>query len=406
MNPSSHPSWLRKVARRLSRIAVRLDHLRLRIKRRLGWLGPPLILPYRGFGNHQELYLRGKVLEDNGLAKPAHRNSLWHNFVAMYKRYISSEIPNVRLQASFEGVTKEVTTNDTGYFEVKFHLSEALLTQQNWVEIDLELIDQVIAKQREVRVKGQVMISQDTQQFGVISDVDDTILISKATSFYKKIRLMLLKNARTRLPFEGVAAFYDALQKGIDGTYVNPIFYVSSSSWNLYDLLVDFCEVRGIPKGPFLLRDSRLDEFKFLSSIHTGHKLRKIHHILSTYDHTNFILIGDSGQKDAEIYRQVIEEFPGRILAVYIRDVSNAAHKEAVREIAKALRTTGVEMLLVADTEAAARHAAQQGYIDPRTLPEITREKKQDHTAPSDLEQMTSREKEPVSNPQSTVNSP
>ncbi len=376
---------LKFIARLLSKTAIRLELLRLRTKKKLGWLGPPIILPYRGFGNHHELYLRGRVLEDNGLAKPANKNKIWHNIIAMYKRYISSELPGVRVQACFAGICKEVVTNDAGYFQVRFTFAQPLQTECNWIEIDLKLLDQVVPWQGEVTVKGKVMISQDSHQFGVISDVDDTILISKATNMYKKLLLMFLKNARTRMPFEGVAAFYKALQEGVDGSYFNPIFYVSSSSWNLYDLLVDFCEVREIPKGPFLLRDSRLDEFKFISSIHTGHKLKQIEHIMSTYKDLNFILIGDSGQKDAEIYQKVIKEFPGRVLAVYIRDVSKEARDEAVRAIAATLKDSGVEMLLVRDTEEAAIHASQHGYINPYTLTVVTKEKLKDMEAPSDL---------------------
>lgn len=382
------PSWLKFIAHYLRLIAVRLDQSRYGVKKKFRLLRPPLILPYRGFGNHHEFYLRGKVLEDNGLAKPANKNSIWHNIVAMYKRYVSNEIPHVRIEACFQGTRQEVVTDEVGYFEVKFQLPQELISKREWMEVEFKLLDQVVPKQGEVQAKGQVMISQDSSQFGVISDVDDTILISKATNLYQKLRLMFLKNARTRMPFEGVAAFYTALQKGIDGSYHNPIFYVSSSSWNLYDLLVDFCSVRGIPRGPFLLRESRLDEFKFIASIHKGHKLEKIEQILSTYSNMNFILIGDSGQKDAEIYRQVIHDFPGRILVVYIRDINKEGRQEAVKDIIATLEESGVAMLLVKDTEEAAIHAAENGYIDPRALSKIVRAKIRDQQAPSDFEQL------------------
>src|SRR5690606_10303721 len=123
--------------------------------------------------------------------------------------------------------------------------------------------------------------------------------------------------------------------KGKTGKYFNPIFYVSSSSWKLYDLLVDFCDVKNIPKGPFFLRSSRLDQYKFISSIHTDHKLTQIEKILSVYKSLKFILIGDSGQKDPEIYAQVVKDYPGRIEAIFIRDVSKKGRDERVNQLAE-----------------------------------------------------------------------
>lgn len=380
--------WLRRIRKVLQRIAIRLDRSRYVIKKRFGWLRSPIILPYRGFGNKHQIYLKGRVLEDNGLAKPAERNSIWHNIVAMYKRYVSNEIPNVRVRAVFNGQEQVVTTNEIGFFEVQFQFETPLPTQKDWVEVQLELLDQVVPNQKQVRAGGPVMLAQERHQFGIISDVDDTILVSNATNFYKKIKLMIFKNARSRLPFEGVASFYSALQKGGDGLSFNPVFYVSSSSWNLYDLLVDFCNYQGIPRGPFLLRGSRLDQFTFFASIHKEHKMAKIRQILTSYCDLRFILIGDSGQKDAEIYSQVVREFPGRILAVYIRDVSNEERDAAVQAIAETVGQSGVEMRLVRDTGEAARHARVRGFIAPEKVPQVEAEKAKDEQSPADISQV------------------
>jgi phosphatidate phosphatase APP1 len=380
--------FFKRIGKVLQRLAIKLDRSRYVLKKRLGWLRSPIILPYRGFGNRYEIYLRGRVLEDNGLAKPAERNSIWHNIVAMYKRYVSNEIPNVRVRATFNGQEQVVTTNEIGFFEVRFRFPTPLPVNKDWVEVQLELIDKVVPNQKQVRAGGPVMLSQSHHQFGIISDVDDTILVSNATNFYKKIKLMLFKNARSRLPFEGVASFYSALQKGPEGSSFNPVFYVSSSSWNLYDLLVDFCNYQGIPRGPFMLRGSRLDQFTFFASIHKEHKMAKIRQILTAFNDLRFILIGDSGQKDAEIYSQVVREFPGRILAVYIRDVSNEERDAAVRAIAGTVHQSGVEMLLVQDTAEAARHAESRGFIASEKVPEVEAEKAKDEQAPAAITQM------------------
>lgn len=363
--------------------------LKLYVKQRMGWLGHPMILPYIGFGNHCEIYLRGRVIEDKGLSKAPERTSFWQNIIAMIKRYMSDEIPGVRVQANFFGECQISETNEYGEFEFHFQLQHCIPEGSAWHKISLTLLDNVVENQGTITAEAEVMISQFQSRYGIISDIDDTILISHSTSVFKKLRLMLLKNAVTRMPFEGVAAFYRALHNGKTSAF-NPIFYVSSSEWNLYDLLVDFCEHQNIPKGTFMLKDLKLGLFRMFRSGRGkhNHKLIKIRHILTTFSHLNFILVGDSGQRDPEIYREVIQEFPGRILAVYIRDVSSKKRHEQVQEMARQMLLQNVEMLLVKDTEAAALHGIDKGIISKDTLIDIARERYKDQYSKSYFEQI------------------
>lgn len=365
-----------------------MDYYRFRLKQRTGLLGPPQILPYRGFGNDKEIYLRGKVIEDKGLSTPEDSHNKWQNAKAMYKRYTSNETPRVQLRVTYHGYSSFVETDSEGYFTLRLKNRQPYIHGNEWQHVKIELLDRVIKSQGLVRTQGEVLISGENNQLGIISDVDDTILISRATSIYKKLRLMLFKNARTRLPFEGVAAFYRALYNGTDPTQINPIFYVSSSSWKLYDLLCEFCQIQGIPKGPFLLRDSRLDQFKFKTSLHKGHKMAQVKKIMDMYPYKEFILIGDSGQKDPEIYLQVARNYPGRVKTIYIRDVSRDERKQEVLNLVKQFNRLGTEMVLVRDTIEAAEHALSRQYITPESLPMIRGERQKDLEAPSELEQL------------------
>jgi phosphatidate phosphatase APP1 len=199
----------------------------------------------------------------------------------------------------------------------------------------------------------------------VISDLDDTVLRSHATSLWQMAKLTLLHNAHTRLPFEGVAGFYQALQRGRDGEAYNPVFYVSNSPWNLYDLLEDFLDVHGIPRGPLLLRDWSLRTLK----AGEVHKLAAIQGLMDAYPRLQVVLVGDSGERDPEIYRQVALRHPGRVLAIYVRDVAPLRHG-AVRAIAAELAGHGVELVFSPDTEAARRHALDRGLIVAAALPD------------------------------------
>jgi phosphatidate phosphatase APP1 len=146
--------------------------------------------------------------------------------------------------------------------------------------------------------------------------------------------------------------------------------------------------VQGIPKGPLLLRDLGIEVDQFIKSSHHNHKFNQIKLVLTTCENLRFILVGDSGQHDPEIYLEIIKEFPGRILAAYIRDVSLDIRDASVQKIILQAKQLGVEMLLIPDTVAAAKHAATHGYIDPEIIPDIRAEKAEDEQAPSDLEQM------------------
>ena len=145
----------------------------------------------------------------------------------------------------------------------------------------------------------------------------------------------------------------------------------------MYDLLIDFLDVNDIPEGPLLLRDFGLDANKE-SADHMGHKFKEIKNILLAYPHLNFVLIGDSGQEDPKIYREIVKKFPGRILAIYIRDVQLADREKIAIEISKELVDDKVEMIVVDNTVEAAEHAARMGLIYADAIPQIVADKKQD----------------------------
>jgi len=204
----------------------------------------------------------------------------------------------------------------------------------------------------------------------VISDLDDTVVRSSATNVLKMSWIVVRNNAHTRLPFEGVAAFYRALQRGANGHASNPIFYVSSSPWNIYDMLVDFLNVHGVPHGPLFLKDWSLG----VLGKHRGYKMGVIRRLLSTYENLPFVLIGDSGEEDPEIYLQAVREHPGRIKGIYIREVTSVERDAEVRAIAQEARKSGTQMVAVADTAAAADHAASIGLIAPDAIAAVRAE--------------------------------
>ncbi len=200
-------------------------------------------------------------------------------------------------------------------------------------------------------------------------------------------KLTFLGNAHLRKPFLGVGELYESFVKGSDGNQQNPLYFVSSSMWNLYDLLTDFFEIRNLPKAPLMLRDLGIDENMFLKGDHS-HKEEKVKRILSYYPNLKFILIGDSGQHDAEIYYKMLQEFPNRIKAVYIRDVSGNARDAEVDKIGeKAEKEFNVPFQLIADSAMVALHAVSKGFITKDSIEKVQQAKEDDENAPLTLEE-------------------
>jgi phosphatidate phosphatase APP1 len=359
-----------------------VDSVKRRLEARFDRDDPLQILPYRGFGTPQRFLIQGRVLQDEPVGASGENDTIWQNLGNTWKRFESDEVPHARLRVRGPGWERELTADDEGYFQEHVE-PPSPLAPGLWHDLEFELVHPAEG----VRASGPVLIPPDDAEFGVISDIDDTVVETGVTKRLAMARTVFLNNARTRLPFKGVAAFYEALVQGVKEGGVNPIFFVSGSPWNLYDLLAEFMELQKIPRGPILLRDFGLDASKLLKKETVEYKLDCIRPILDLYPKLSFILIGDSGEKDPEIYRQVVREYPGRILAIYIRKIGVGPHRdEQVLELAKEIREEGVPMLLCEDTEAAAVHARESGWIRPEQIKNINAEKIKDEVAPSPTE--------------------
>lgn len=372
---------MRQLKRHFTRLAGGIessyDLLAFELRKRLNSEKPLQIVTYRSYGTVNRLYVKGRVLKDKGIRKSMEGDSVWNNLVNMYKRFESDEVPNARLRLIFQGNSYQASTDREGYFVINLHTETPITWTDMWHDVQIELTDAPYAFTSGIKTTAHVLVPPADAEYGIISDIDDTIVKTTATSLMAMSRNTFFHNAHTRLPFAGVAEFYRSLQLGRNGKRNNPFFYVSSSPWNLYDLLIDFLDINDIPEGPLLLRDFGLDPDKESAS-HMGHKFNEIRNILAAYPHLNFVLIGDSGQEDPKIYREITTQFPGRILAIYIRDVQLADREKIAVDISKSLAHEKVEMVIVDNTVEAAEHAAMNGLIFTQEIPKIEEDKKQD----------------------------
>jgi phosphatidate phosphatase APP1 len=166
----------------------------------------------------------------------------------------------------------------------------------------------------------------------VISDIDDTIKVSEVLDKRELIRNTFLREFRA---VEGMAAAYSRwAEQGA------AFHYVSASPWQLYEPLSTFTREAGFPGGSFHLKQFRVKDSSFLSLLENPitYKLAVIEPLLAQFPKRRFILVGDSGEKDPEVYGILARRRPEQILRVYIRDVTGepadgARYQEAFREL-------------------------------------------------------------------------
>lgn len=342
------------------------------------------IIPYRGFGTPDRLIILGRVLHNPNIAPDSALSSVLDNVVAAFKRIETDTVPFVNVRAEFQGRVWEGKADDEGYFSLHLQLDAPFAVGQGWQEVSLRCAsgaaanaagaagDSTGATAGDVVATAKVLTPPTDADFVVISDIDDTILVSHATEPWKMAMEIVLENAHQRQTFPGVPALYRALRAGPSSQRCNPIFYVSSSPWNLYDMLDEFLDLHQIPVGPLLLRD--FDFSTFLDLNLRAYKLGVIEQLLSLYPQLRFILCGDSGQLDPETYTQLVVEYSQRILAVYIRDVTGEKRRAEVAALAQRTQAAGVDLLLSSHSADFARHAAAHGWISAEGLDTVEKE--------------------------------
>lgn len=326
---------------------------------------PLQIHGYQSYGTHEHIYLLGRALEDEGVN--LEKTGFVNAFKNAYRQFRSDELSHAKIKVKLpDNRVLYTVTDEEGYFKVDEKLANLkdLTNEEGWLQLELAYDDENQKRlvTNDNRFAAQMLIPSDKAEYGVISDIDDTMLKTGVTSLLKwrVILNTLFKGVGKRTPFTGAADFYKKLHLGKSGSASNPMFYVSNSPWNLYHYLEAFIKNNSFPKGAILLRDFRTP-FDRTPKPEKPHKQQEIRNILKTYPDLQFVLIGDSGEHDADIYIEIAEEYPERIKAIYLRSVTHEKRAFRVRGLLEKFEVTPA--LLVKDSTAAEDHAREQGLI-------------------------------------------
>ena len=320
----------------------------------------PVVQVYSGYGNRKYIFLYGHVFKFSPVPRKRFRGSYVTNAFALIRSFMVKPWPGAKVKLVWGNQSIEHTTSSDGFF--KFEWSPGIDVKAGWHPVQVHLIhpetNQIISTG-----EGLVFIPHE-HQYAIISDIDDTFLISHSAKLRKRLYVLFTKNAHSRKTFDDVVKHYQLLaHAGSLQDLPNPFFYVSSSEWNLYDFIIEFSKRNHLPKGIFLLSQlKRLHEVLKTGQNKHSAKFMRIVRIIEAFPEQKFILMGDDSQEDPNIYASIVKHFPDKIQVVYLRRIHSPNVKKTEENV-KFIQDMNVPCCYFTHSIEAIAHSKQTGLI-------------------------------------------
>ena len=272
-------------------------------RRKKGWL--PRLYPYTGYGSTSAVRVMARALMANPNATD------WQMAFAQqakrgWRQFFTTQVGYLPVTVTVNGRDVETFTSESGYID--------LLIEDHGLEPGRHCA--TITPAAGDPVQAPVIVVDPGVSRGIISDVDDTIMITWLPRPMLALwnSFVLHTNARKAVP--GISEFYKAIiEPG------SPVFYLSTGAWNTAPTLSQFILEHGLPDGPLLLTDWGPTPTGLFRS-GKEHKMTQLRNLLIMFPHIKWILVGDDGQHDPEIYAEFARECPHQVAGIAIRSLS------------------------------------------------------------------------------------
>ncbi|GLB49689.1 App1 family protein [Neptunitalea lumnitzerae] len=307
---------------------------------------------YRGYANKHSIVISGHVFKKLSPDSFQLDQKWYRHALTVIQMFRIKTLKNVDIHFNFNGLKAHTKTKEDGQFILKIPYNITL--DSGWHQF------QITAKTEnsEIIKKGE-FVRPYPGEYGIISDIDDTFLISHSGNFFKKIYVLLTKNVHKRKVFNDVVDHYRLLNYlGRENNDTNnAFFYVSSSEWNLYNFITQFTKIHKFPKAVLALKDIKtgIADFLFTGGGSHNHKFHKIKELVTFYPELRFVLLGDDSQKDPFIYENICKMFPKNISTVYIRQ-TGSQQKQKVLTALNTMKSLNVKYCYFTNSTDAINH--------------------------------------------------
>ncbi len=331
-----------------------------------GTLRSTYVVAYAGYIAQGRAHTRLRVTEEPVVPDSAEALTDTELLRSNLRRFVALAFPGVKVSVTLGDAQDLAETDRHGYAVGQLKVGEL---PPGW--IDYEVTTQPVDPgEPPVTARGQVLVPDPAAAVWVVSDIDDTVLQTGLAEGFTAVKNTLLGQAHTRRAVPGMASLYRAIEAGLPGNGRTPFFYLSTGPWSLYDMLTEFLRVRGFPAGPMFLTDWGPQE-RYITRSGTEHKRTNLRRLFEQYPQQSFVLIGDSGQKDAETYSLLAAEYPESVRLIIILDVGLAEQAADMSERQDDARTSGLPFRFVADAREAAVVLADEGIIEAAAVSSV-----------------------------------
>lgn len=302
-NASSGAARAESIPHLAARIEDVVHDLREKTARRRGHI--PTVIPYTGYGAPGWVRVLCRVL----LTKPTGGSDPRYKKIRGWRSFTSVPVNDIAVTIEVGGVGQRVVADRGGVVDVVLEVD----LSPGWHSITLRTDEAET-------VEAPVFIVDPSVAVGIISDVDDTVMVTALPRPFLAAWNTFVLDEHARRPVPGMAVLYERLTRSHPGI---PVFYLSTGAWNVAPTLTRFLSRNLYPTGPLLLTDWGPTHDRWFRS-GRNHKVDTLNRLSREFPEVRWLLVGDDGQHDEEIYGQFAENHPDNVAAVAIRQLSNS----------------------------------------------------------------------------------
>jgi phosphatidate phosphatase APP1 len=269
----------------------------------------PTVIAYSGYGGQGWIRVLGRVLLSSSPSptKPEDIEKNRYLNLRGWRSFTSVPVDDVSVVVTAGGKEFRVTANRGGVVDTRIEVE----LPYGWNTIQLRTDDSP-------NVDAPVYVVDPSVKFGMISDIDDTVMVTALPRPFLAAWNTFVLDEHARRPVAGMSVLYERLTRSHPGA---PIIYLSTGAWNVAPTLTRFLSRNLYPSGALLLTDWGPTHDRWFRS-GKEHKNSSLRRLAKEFPDMKWLLIGDDGQHDEEIYSEFLEEHPANVAAVCIRELS------------------------------------------------------------------------------------